>query len=483
MLNSVRVRLTLWYSAVLAMVLLALAGGMYLLLARNAMQSTDSNLSELADAFLTTVDAELESDTSVPGLVEAAREAITEHRFRDDAFVVLDPDGRIVITSEDLPVGGARREFPREVFTSESFQRLAHSAGQGAHTFGDVEGGRDGYRGVVRSFPVGSREFTLVVLQSLHRQQKVLEGIVQTFAVVIPFAVVLATVGGYFLAKKSLAPVVAMSTQAGKISASNLHERLKIRNETDELGHLAKSFNELLDRLDASFEQQHRFMADASHELRTPVAILQGEAEVSLSRDARSQQEYRESLEIVRAEAGRLSHIVEDLFTLARADAGQHPLVKREFYLDELVTEAAHSARALALEKEIALVSETPEECLFFGDEGLLRRMMMNLIGNAIKYTPRGGTVGITCRAEGERYILTVTDSGPGIPSELQERIFDRFFRVDSARSREDGDKGGAGLGLSIARWIAEAHGGSLELVSSGIKGSVFSAFLRVSRD
>jgi heavy metal sensor kinase len=483
MLDSVRVRLTLWYSAVLALVLLALAGALYLLLTRNAVQATDSNLSELADAFLTTVDAELESDTSLPGLLQAAQEAIAEHRFRDDAFVVLDPDGKIVITSEDATVGGGpRREFPREVFTSESFQKLASPAGQGTHTFGNVEGEEDGYRGVVRSFAVGSREFTLVVLQSLHRQQEVFEGIVGTFAVVIPFAVVLATAGGYFLAKKSLAPVVAMSTQAGKISASNLHDRLKIRNESDELGHLAKSFNELLDRLDTSFEQQHRFMADASHELRTPVAILQGEAEVSLSRAARSQQEYRESLGIVRAEAGRLSQIVEDLFTLARADAGQHPLVKREFYLDELVTEAAHSARALAMEKEIALVCETPEECLFFGDEGLLRRMMMNLIGNAIKYTPRGGTVGITCRAAGERYVLTVSDSGPGIPNELQARIFDRFFRVDSARSREDGDKGGAGLGLSIARWIAEAHGGSLELVSAGAKGSVFSAFLRVSR-
>jgi heavy metal sensor kinase len=482
MLNSVRVRLTLWYSAVLALVLLALAGGMYLLLARNAMQSTDSNLSELADAFLTTVEAELESDTSVPGLVEAAREAIAEHRFRDDAFVVLDPDGRIVITSEDLPdAGGARREFPREVFTSESFRKLAHLAGWGARTFGDVAGGRDGYRGVVRSFAVGSREFTLVVLQSLHRQQNVLEGIVQTFAVVIPFAVVLATAGGYFLAKKSLAPVVAMSTQAGKISASNLHQRLKIRNETDELGHLAKSFNELLDRLDASFEQQHRFMADASHELRTPVAILQGEAEVSLSRETRSPDDYRESLGIVRAEAGRLSQIVEDLFTLARADAGQHPLVKREFYLDELVTEAVHSARALALEKEIALVCETSEECLFFGDEGLLRRMVMNLLSNAIKYTPRGGSVSVACRTTGDRYELTVSDSGPGIPVEFQARIFDRFFRVDSARSREDGDKGGAGLGLSIARWIAEAHGGSLELMSSETKGSVFSAFLPIS--
>jgi signal transduction histidine kinase len=134
------------------------------------------------------------------------------------------------------------------------------------------------------------------------------------------------------------------------------------------------------------------------------------------------------------------------------------------------------------MEKEIALVCDTSEECLFFGDEGLLRRMMMNLIGNAIKYTPRGGTVGITCRAAGERYVLTVSDSGPGIPNELQARIFDRFFRVDSARSREDGDKGGAGLGLSIARWIAEAHRGSLELTSSNAKGSVFSAFFPVSR-
>jgi two-component system, OmpR family, sensor kinase len=483
MLNSVRVRLTLWYSAVLAVVLLVLGGAMYLLLARNAMQSTDSNLSELADAFLTTVDAELESDTSLPGLVEAAREAIAEHRFRDDAFVVLDPDGKIVITSEDWPVaGGARREFPHEVFASESFQKLARSTGHGARTFAHVAGGRDGYRGVVRNFAVGSREFTLVVLQSLHRQQKVLEGILQTFAVVIPFAVILATAGGYFLAKKSLAPVVAMSTQAGKISASNLHERLKIRNERDELGHLAKSFNELLDRLDASFEQQHRFMADASHELRTPVAILRGEAEVSLSREARSPDEYRESLGIVRAEAGRLSQIVEDLFTLARADAGQHPLVKRKFYLDELVTEAVHSARALAVEKEIALVCETSEECLFLGDEGLLRRMVMNLLSNAIKYTPRTGRVSVACRAAGDRYDLTVSDSGPGIVAELQARIFDRFFRVDTARSREDGDKGGAGLGLSIARWIAEAHGGSLELMSSGSKGSVFSAFLPISR-
>ena len=483
MFDSVRVRLTLWYSAVLVLVLLALAGAMYLLLARNAVQSTDSNLSEQADAFLTTVDAELESDTTLPGLVQAAKEAIAEHRFRDVAFVVLDPSDNIVITSEDSADNdGVRREFRRALFTSAPFQTLVALAGPGAHAFGNVKGGRDGYRGVVRRFAVGSHEFTLVVLQSLHRQHEVFEGIVGMFAVVIPLALILATAGGYFLAKKSLAPVVAMSMQAGKISASNLHERLKIRNETDELGHLAKSFNELLNRLDTSFEQQHRFMADASHELRTPVAILRGEAEVSLSREARSQDEYRESLAIVKAEAGRLSQIVEDLFTLARADAGQHPLVNREFYLDELVPEAVRSARALALEKEIALVCEPGEECLFFGDEGLLGRMVMNLVGNAIKYTPRGGKVTVSCRVAGGRYLLTVADTGAGIPAELQARIFDRFFRVDAARSREDGDKGGAGLGLSIARWIAEAHRGSLELTRSDANGSVFSAFLPISR-
>jgi two-component system, OmpR family, sensor kinase len=483
MLDSVRVRLTLWYSAVLALVLLALAGAMYLLLARNATRSTDSNLSELADAFLTTVDAELESDTSLPGLVQASREAIAEHRFRDDAFVVLNPDSNIVITSEDSPGNdGARREFPRAIFASESFRRFVQDAERGRHAFGNVRGGRDGYRGVVRGFAVGSNEFTLVVLQSLHRQQEMFQGIVRMFAIVIPLAVILATAGGYFLAKKSLAPVVAMSTQAGQISASNLHERLKIRNESDELGHLAKSFNELLSRLDSSFEQQHRFMADASHELRTPVAILRGEAEVSLSRDVRPPEEYRESLAIIGSEAGRLSQIVEDLFTLARADAGQHPLVKREFYLDELVAEAVHSARALALDKEIALVCESCEECPFFGDEELLRRMVMNLISNAIKYTPRGGNASVACRAAGDCYELTVADSGHGIAIELQGRVFDRFFRVDTARSRSDGDHGGAGLGLSIARWIAEAHRGSLELTRSDANGSVFSAFLPISR-
>src|SRR5258706_191693 len=184
---------------------------------------------------------------------------------------------------------------------------------------------KSGYRGFARRFSSGGKAGTLVILQSLHAQQEMLEEVTATFAWVIPIALLLASVGGYFLARKSLAPVVAMSTQAGRIGAANLHERLAVQNGRDEMGHLAQSFNSLLDRLSQSFERQQRFMADASHELRTPVAILRGESEVALSQQGGSLEGYRESLGGVHHEAERLTHIVEDLFTLTRAHAGQYP--------------------------------------------------------------------------------------------------------------------------------------------------------------
>src|SRR5260370_3084566 len=275
-----------------------------------------------------------------------------------------------------------------------------------------------------------------------------------------------------------------MSGQAGGIGAANLHERLAVQSDRDELGHLARSFNSLLDRLSQSFERQRRFMADASHELRTRVAILRGEAEVALSQHARSPEEYRESLGVLHQEAERLTHIVEDLFTLTRADAGQYPLQPREFYLDELVSECVHSARTLALAKKICLNFEEASESPISADESLLRRMILNLLDNAIKYTLDGGRVTVTCHREGENYVLSITDTGAGIPTELQPRIFERFFRVDKARSRAESDGGVAGLRLSISRWIAEAHHGRLELTRSDSTGSTFSAYLPVeSRD
>jgi two-component system, OmpR family, sensor kinase len=269
-----------------------------------------------------------------------------------------------------------------------------------------------------------------------------------------------------------------MSEQARSIGAENLDTRLSVRNPNDELGHLASSFNGLLDRLNASFDRQKRFVADASHELRTPVAILCGETDVVLGKEGRTQQEYRETLQILADESKRLKRIVEDLFTLARADAGQYPLSYTDFYLDELASECAKNVRTLAAAKHIAVACEPSGEALIRADEGLVRRMLLNLLDNAIKYTPDGGSVSLHIEESDGVYQLSVTDSGPGIAAGFHSRIFERFFRVDKARCRTEQDGGGAGLGLSIGTWIASAHNGKLELTRSTSGGSVFTAVL-----
>ena len=473
MLDSVRVRLTLWYTAVLTLVLIALSTITYFIFWRSTVQRTDVNLAELSEAFLTTLDAEVNDQSGPDSLRLAGQVAITEHRFRDHVFAIFDDAGNIVVSSQEVPPASSTVPF-----FSPSFQHFFDASSRADRLFGKVKGGRDGYRGFARHFSSLGKTYTLVILQSLHQQQEMLEEVTATFAWVIPIAIVLASAGGYFLARKSLAPVVAMSTQAGRIGAANLHERLAVQNDRDELGHLAQSFNGLLDRLSQSFERQRRFMADASHELRTPVAILRGEAEVALSQQARSLEEYRESLGVLHQEAERLTHIVEDLFTLTRADAGQYPLQPRDFYLDELIAECVHSARTLALAKKICLNLEEASESPIHADESLLRRMILNLLDNAIKYTPEGGSVSVTCRRAGKEYALSITDTGGGIPADLQPRIFERFFRADKARSRSENDGGGAGLGLSISRWIAEAHHGRLELTHSNSAGSTFTAYL-----
>jgi two-component system, OmpR family, sensor kinase len=483
MLDSVRVRLTVWYTAVLALVLAVLGFITYFIFWRSAMQRTDANLVELSDGFLSTLRAELEDQRGPDPLRAAAQVAMTEHFFRDQFYAILDGSGRVIISSQDIPTASPLPERLRaELLSSASFQRLLDRARRADRTFGDVQGERVGFRGLARRFSSRGQTYTLILLQSLHPQKEMLEEVTMAFAWVIPIAILLASVGGYFLARKSLAPVVAMSSQAGRIGAANLHERLPVQNDRDELGQLAQSFNRLLDRLSQSFERQQRFMADASHELRTPVAILRGEAEVALSQQARSLEEYRESLGVLHHEAERLTHIVEDLFTLTRADAGQYPLQPRDFYFEELVGECVHSARTLALAKKISLNFEEASESPIHADESLLRRMILNLLDNAIKYTPEGGRVTVSCRRTDEEYVLSVSDTGGGIPADLQPRIFERFFRADKARSRAENDGGGAGLGLAISRWIAEAHHGRLELTRSDTSGSTFTAHLPAER-
>jgi two-component system OmpR family sensor kinase len=481
MLDSVRVRLTVWYSLALGLVLILLAGLTYVVYARNSSQRTDSNLVELADAFATTFNAELRDQSGPDPVTEAARVAMIEHHFQGTIFALVDGNGMVVISS--LEVFGAdpiRGRFDTSTFGSDEFKELVASARGSTRVFRSLWGRQGAMRGYSRPVEAIGRPYTLVILQSLHPQHEMLEDIRDTFLWAIPIALLLAGAGGYFLARKSLAPVAAMATQARGMGAENLHDRLAVLNPRDELGQLAVTFNQLLERLEESFERQRRFMADASHELRTPVAILHGETEVTLSRGDRSPEEYRETLGILKDESQRLARIVEDLFTLTRADAGQYPLTLQKVYLDELAADVLRRARSLAMAKKITLSSSIEPELPIEADDALLRRMLLNLLDNAIKYTSEGGQVSLECRQQGREYALSVSDTGTGIPGELQARIFERFFRADKARSRGEGDSGGAGLGLSIARWIAEAHHGRLELTKSDAAGTTFTAWLPV---
>jgi two-component system, OmpR family, sensor kinase len=472
MFDSVRVRLTLWYSLVLAVALVSLAVLTYLLYRHSISRRADSDLTQLAEAFVTTFNAELAAGATVK---DAAHESIVEHRFRGTLFVLLDESGEVVGSSLDLPTTNGSREMPaKEILSSEEFRSLANGA---KHEL-DRTHSLCGFRGLGMPLSAKGHAYTLVALQSLRPQREMMQDIRNTFLWAIPVALALASLGGYFLARKSLAPITAMATRASGMGAANLHDRLPVANERDELGQLALTFNQLLERLEASFEQQRRFMADASHELRTPVAILRGEAEVTLSQPARSAEEYRETVAILHGESERLSRIIEDLFTLARADAGQYPIELRDVYLDELAAEALVRARSLALSKNISLASAIEPDLPICAHETLLGRMLLNLLDNAIKYSPGGSTVTLECRRENDHYLVSVSDNGPGVPTELQPRLFERFFRGDKARARSDGEIGGAGLGLSIARWIAEAHHGKLVLMRSNSSGSVFTATL-----
>jgi two-component system OmpR family sensor kinase len=480
MLDSVRVRLTVWYSAVLAVVLILVCVTTYLIVQKTSMQRTDGDLAVLADSFLVTFHAELEDAISTQDspVFVAAHQSMIEHRSDSDTFVVLGPSGEAVANSNDGVALSARAESSvARVLASGEYQRFAKMGGSKEVGLETIRGEHARFRAYSRQFKAKGTGYLLIILHSLHAQNETLETIRLTFTWMIFVGLLLAGTGGYFLAKKSLAPVVAMGSHARRIGATNLHERLPVLNANDELGQLATIFNDLLNRLDQSFDRQRRFMADASHELRTPLAILRGEAEVAMSQQGRSAADYLESLGILHEETSRLIKIVEDLFTLTRADSGQYPLSPEDVYLEEVVADCAHSARSLAREKNIELRVEASSECLVRGDRALLRRMILNLLDNAIKYTAAEGRVDISCRANTEQVEIHVTDTGPGIPAELHSRIFERFFRADPARSRS-GREGGAGLGLSIALWIAQAHNGRLKLVRSDATGSHFAVYL-----
>jgi heavy metal sensor kinase len=481
MLDSIRTRLTLWSVGVLALALIVFSAGVYLLLARNLERRMDESLQASSQSIaISLIRERAEGETEA----EAAHSTVNELHLLNQAMSIFDAQGRLL---EEKPTPQNDRAL---------LPPLNSIPSDGLRLYTTPENGPESHRVATRRVKISASDppYLIVVSQPLVTITEELAMLRRVFMIAIPLAILLAGLGGFFLARKSLAPVATMSEQARQISAENLEQRLPVINSRDELGQLAYTFNELLARLDASFDLQRQFMADASHELRTPLSVMRTTTQVILERQPREESEYRNALAMIDDQTRRLARIVDDMFTLARADAGRRPLSQCAFYLDELVVETARAASVLAARKGVEVETAWSSEVRYYGDEHLLRQMLLNLLDNAIRHTPAGGRVRVSLKKSDSTYEVVVADTGEGIPVEAQPYIFDRFYRVDKARSRSDinmnrgagnavngganGTGGGAGLGLSIARWVAEAHGGAIRLVHSDPTGTVFAIAL-----
>src|SRR6266542_3329789 len=446
MLNSVRSRLTLLFVMIFGVLLGAFGLSLYALIRKDAHDRFDSSLTMTARTVANLFHQELiengqeERVATAHALREYQQPSLFLAIFRDDKLLAANRNQNAESPPADKhPAAAAAKEF------------LAQAVARRAPVLTTIAiNGQDEWR-LVAYAPGGEiAEFVIVAAESRRELIDQMRALREIFLLSLPVMLLMAGLAGYLLARRSLAPIAGMTAQAERISAENLDERLPVKNKSVEVGTLERVFNDLLARIESSFDGMRRFTADASHELRTPLAIIRGEADVALSQD-REPGEYRE--------------------TLAIADAGQRRLELEEFYLNDLIEECVHSARALALNKNLSLDFESSGDIAFRGDEDLLRRMVINLLDNAIKYTPGGGSVSVKLWREDGLIKLRVTDNGIGISAEAAARVFERFYRVDKARSRAEG---GSGLGLPIVKWIAEAHQGSVSLESAPEHGSSF---------
>lgn len=275
----------------------------------------------------------------------------------------------------------------------------------------------------------------------------------------LPSALILALLGGYFLAGRALSPIKIITRKAQEITAENLSERLPVQNPHDEIGHLASVFNATLARLENSFQQLRRFTADASHELRTPLTSIRSVGEVALQKSS-DQKSYQEAIGSMLEETERLTHLVDNLLVLARGDAGKAKLNLRSTDLGSLVGAVVDELRVLAEEKNQTLSTSFQPSVMVTIDEATIRQALSNVLHNAIMYTPQGGKIDVLMsKTEDGHAVVDIIDNGPGIPESDRSKVFERFYRIDKARSRAEG---GIGLGLAIARWAVEINKGTI---------------------
>jgi heavy metal sensor kinase len=448
----IRWRLTLWHAVLLAVAMTLFSGTLYIFLRQQLYESLDEQLLEQAGVFL----AAVQVDDARPRLkTTAVGTADGEYFLR-----LLDTESRIIRDSGDSHAGVPVDDG---VVASVLAGAIAYSTG--------LDEAGETIRMI--SLPVRAEEAegaAVGVLQiGLDRDEldEPLAGFLHALALAGPFTLLFSAVGGYLLAGRALAPVTTITDLAERVDPRDLGARLDLDLPNDELGRLARTFDDMLARIDDAFDRQRRFTGDAAHELRTPLSMMRSQLDLALARP-RSAAFYQEALQRLDDDVDRMTGLVSTLLTLARADAGQLALDRAPFDVADTVELVVEQYTPIAAEASITLRSE-PAMAPLVADEDLLVQVLVNLIENALSHTSAGGVVTVGCGMDTSHVRLWVSDTGEGIAPEHQDRVFDRFYRVDVGRTRE---RGGTGLGLAICRAIVEALGGSISLASVPGRGT-----------
>jgi len=445
---SVRLRLTMWYAGAMVVVLAIYAGCLLWFVNAGASRALDNRLR--GDFRWAAEMAEQKPDGSLTWF---------EGATGDD---------------EDAPwlqVWSAEGSLVYRTAVAER-QPLAESAALARRADNDIVAVSTGtvpFRVLSGPSRIGGRPVVLQVARSEAAMRRTIRDLIITLVLSLPLAVVAAGVGGYSLARRALRPVDQIAERAHSITADRLDERLPVGNPRDELGRLAAVINDMLARLQSSFEQMRRFTADVSHELRTPLTAIRSVGEVAL-RERRDESSYRATIGSMLEEVDRLSFLVDRLLTVSRAEAGLMKPTVEVIDLQALAEEVVAHLAVLAEEKHQLLTIDRSGAGRGVGDRVVLRQALINLVDNAIKYTPQGGRISIRISDAASGPAVDVIDSGPGVAPEAATRIFDRFDRGEAAEREE----GGSGLGLAIAKWAVEVSGGHLSLESAEGRGSRF---------
>ncbi len=451
---SIGLRLTLWYLAIFALAQLIFGVGMWIILRHQLYDLVDDALEAQVEDLKNFLDAQ-KKDASIAKLQEEVNETYSvEHP--GDYLEIKAENGQVIYRSaflqtHTLPV--ASPPLGNEAILRN--RRFDHHP----------------YRFMLQTVRVGSHVYSVVMGATTDDVTETLSVFRFYLLLFAPVLLLVAAGGGYWLSRRALSPVDSLVRTAREISGANLSSRLQKVETGDELQRLSDTLNEMLARIETAFLRVTEFTADASHELRTPVSLIRTEAELALRR-SRGEAEYKESLRHILLEAERTTTLIEQLLAMARADSGRETLYMQPVDLRETLCSLVQGWKQVATIRDLQFSASIADQDSFvMGDEAVLRRLVDILLDNAFKYTPSPGKVHLALQSTPEEVTITVQDSGPGIDPLEQGKIFERFYRVDKARSRE---QGGVGLGLSIAQWIATQHRGSITLKSRPGSGAIF---------